>query len=163
MGTKTQERPLTAKQAAFVREYLVDHNGAQAAIRAGYSPRRAENQASYLLAIRKVASAVAAGQAALAKRTEITAERLLNEVWAMAHEEGATRLERSKCYDMTAKLIGAYSAQRVDLSGNLAVKAEVTVGSAEHDAALAEIAVQSDAIEDAEERAAYVVAAIRAL
>ena len=31
---------LTAKQAAFVREYLIDSNGTQAAIRAGYSPKR---------------------------------------------------------------------------------------------------------------------------
>lgn len=39
---------LTAKQARFIREYLVDHNGAQAAIRAGYSKKYAR-QAAYRL------------------------------------------------------------------------------------------------------------------
>ena len=39
---------LTPKQTLFVAEYLVDHNGKQAAIRAGYAPRSAEMQASRL-------------------------------------------------------------------------------------------------------------------
>ena len=30
-------RELTAKQRAFVREYMIDHKATQAAIRAGYS------------------------------------------------------------------------------------------------------------------------------
>ena len=33
----------------FVREYLIDRNGTQAAIRAGYSPKTAAAQASRLL------------------------------------------------------------------------------------------------------------------
>jgi phage terminase small subunit len=33
---------LTLKQACFVEEYIVDLNGKQAAIRAGYSPKTAE-------------------------------------------------------------------------------------------------------------------------
>ena len=36
---------LTAKQARFVEEYLVDLNGTAAAIRAGYSKNRARQQA----------------------------------------------------------------------------------------------------------------------
>ena len=37
---------LTDKQAAFVREYVQDFNGTQAAIRAGYAPDSARQQAS---------------------------------------------------------------------------------------------------------------------
>lgn len=37
---------LTAKQTRFVAEYLVDLNATQAAIRAGYSRKSAEQQAS---------------------------------------------------------------------------------------------------------------------
>ena len=37
---------LPPQQASFAREYLVDLNGKQAAIRAGYSPKTAEMQAS---------------------------------------------------------------------------------------------------------------------
>lgn len=40
---------LSSKQQAFVAEYLRDFNGTQAAIRAGYSPRTAQEQASRLL------------------------------------------------------------------------------------------------------------------
>ncbi len=37
---------LTLKQQCFVDEYLIDLNGTQAAIRSGYSPKAAEQQAS---------------------------------------------------------------------------------------------------------------------
>ncbi len=40
---------LTPKQEMFCREYLVDLNGTQAAIRAGYSANSAQEQASQLL------------------------------------------------------------------------------------------------------------------
>jgi phage terminase small subunit len=38
------------KHERFCREYVIDHNGTQAAIRAGYSERTANEQASQLLA-----------------------------------------------------------------------------------------------------------------
>ena len=41
---------LNAKQKRFAQEYSVDHNGAQAAIRAGYAPARAPQTGSRLLA-----------------------------------------------------------------------------------------------------------------
>lgn len=52
---------LTPKQQAFVDEYLKDRNGTQAAIRAGYSPKTADMQASRLLRNVKISRAV--GQA----------------------------------------------------------------------------------------------------
>ena len=42
-------KELTAKQAAFVKEYLIDLNATQAAIRAGYSAKTAQEQSSRLL------------------------------------------------------------------------------------------------------------------
>lgn len=45
---------LSAKQQAFVVEWLVDYNGTQAAIRAGYSPGTAVVKASQLLANPKI-------------------------------------------------------------------------------------------------------------
>lgn len=41
---------MTPKQKRFCDEYLIDCNGAQAAIRAGYSPKTANEQGSRLLA-----------------------------------------------------------------------------------------------------------------
>jgi phage terminase small subunit len=41
---------MTPRQEAFAAEYVIDRNGTQAAIRAGYSPRTANEQAVRLLA-----------------------------------------------------------------------------------------------------------------
>lgn len=70
---------LTPKQALFVQEYLIDLNGKQAAIRAGYSEKTAEVQASRLLSYAKVAEAVRFAQEARAERTGVTADRVLEE------------------------------------------------------------------------------------
>jgi phage terminase small subunit len=48
------------KQEAFVNEYLKDHNGAQAAIRAGYSKKTARTIASQLLAKLDISEAIKA-------------------------------------------------------------------------------------------------------
>ena len=77
-------KTLTPKQATFVREYLVDLNATQAATRAGYSARTANEQGARLLANASVAAAVRAGQEKRAAKTEITAERVLEEFWAIA-------------------------------------------------------------------------------
>lgn len=71
---------LTLKQARFVDEYLVDLNATQAAIRSGYSENTAEQQGSRLLSNAKVAAAVAERQADRVKRTEITQDRVLQEL-----------------------------------------------------------------------------------
>jgi len=68
---------LNAKQQRFVEEYLVDLNATQAAIRAGYSKRTAEQQGSRLLSNVKVAKAVSKAQEALSERAGITQERVL--------------------------------------------------------------------------------------
>lgn len=74
------ENELTPKQRAFVREYLVDLNATQAAIRAGYAESGASVEGSRLLANAKVASAVESAMALRAVRTEITADRVLTEL-----------------------------------------------------------------------------------
>jgi phage terminase small subunit len=71
---------ITAKQQKFVAEYLVDLNATQAAIRAGYSAKTAEQQGSRLLSNAKVAEAVQAGQGRIAAKLEITAEMVAAEL-----------------------------------------------------------------------------------
>lgn len=51
---------LTPKQLLFVKEYIKDFNGKQAAIRAGYTKRSAESTSSTLLSYPKVAEAIRA-------------------------------------------------------------------------------------------------------
>jgi phage terminase small subunit len=69
---------LSPKRQVFVREYLIDLNGKQAAIRAGYSVKTAEVQASTLLSIPKVASAVKSMMEIREKKLEIDAEWVLS-------------------------------------------------------------------------------------
>jgi hypothetical protein len=71
---------LTPKQAAFVREYLIDQNATQAAIRAGYSKATANQQGSRLLANVGVAAALRAKQAMFARKADITVESLTSEL-----------------------------------------------------------------------------------
>ena len=59
-------------------EYLVDLNATQAAVRAGYSEKTANEQGARLLANVSVANAVAEGQAERAQRTEISQDYVLN-------------------------------------------------------------------------------------
>ncbi|HEL4296699.1 TPA: terminase small subunit [Stenotrophomonas maltophilia] len=72
--------PLTAKKKLFVAEYLKDHNGTQAAIRTGYSPKTAKQQGSRLLAEPRIQAAVRAGQQKVAKKAEVTVDSLMKEL-----------------------------------------------------------------------------------
>lgn len=71
---------LTDRQMRFVGEYLVDLNATQAAIRAGYSERTAQEQGSRLLSNVIVSQAVAKAQLARSKRTEVTQDRVVREL-----------------------------------------------------------------------------------
>lgn len=71
---------MTPKQEAFVREYLIDLNATQAAIRAGYSPSGASVEGHRLLANAKIAAAIAVGQRERAEKAGVTAERVLAEL-----------------------------------------------------------------------------------
>ena len=68
---------LLAKQQRFVQEYLLDLNATQAAIRAGYSPKTADVQASRLLTNVKVREAIAEAMAKRSERTQIDQDWVL--------------------------------------------------------------------------------------
>lgn len=69
---------MTPKQEAFVREYLIDLNATQAAIRAGYSEATANEQGARLLANVSIAAAIKDALADRATRTQINADYVLN-------------------------------------------------------------------------------------
>ena len=84
-------KPVSIKMAAldprhqrFAREYLVDLNGTQAAIRAGYSPNSAAEQACDLLKNPKIKAAIEEGQAKLQVKLEISAERVVQKLAEIA-------------------------------------------------------------------------------
>ena len=75
---------LTEKQQRFVDEYLIDLNGTQAAIRAGYSVKTAQEQASRLLSNVMVQQAIAKRMAERSKRTGINQDRVVLELAKIA-------------------------------------------------------------------------------
>lgn len=70
---------LNGRQQQFCREYIIDLNATQAAIRAGYSSKTAEAQASRLLTNVKIQKLIQELKNKRAQRTEITADRVLQE------------------------------------------------------------------------------------
>jgi len=77
-------KKLTPKQQRFVQEYLIDLNGRQAAIRAGYAPGSAEVTASRLLIHANVGAAVKAAVVKREERTGITQDWVLNTIYETA-------------------------------------------------------------------------------
>jgi phage terminase small subunit len=68
---------LTPKQSAFVAEYLIDLNATQAAIRAGYSERTANQQGPRLLENEDVRKAIDTAKIERSERTEIDSDWIL--------------------------------------------------------------------------------------
>lgn len=75
---------LTAKQQLFANEYLVDLNATQAAIRAGYSAKTAQEQSSRLLSNVMVQRFIEAGRQKTAEKLEITREMVAKEYQKLA-------------------------------------------------------------------------------
>ena len=69
---------LTDKQKEFVRQYLVDLNATQAAIRAGYSVKTAYRQGADLLQKTSIREAIEKAQAKRARRVEVTQDYVLS-------------------------------------------------------------------------------------
>lgn len=69
---------LTAKQQAFVAEYLLDLNATQAAIRAGYAKRGAKDQAWQNMQNPEILAAIKAAMEARNKRTQVDADYVLH-------------------------------------------------------------------------------------
>lgn len=75
---------LTEKQKKFVDEYLIDLNATQAAIRAGYSEKTADVQASRLLVNVKVQEYLQQKQKELQDRTGVTQDKIIAELVKVA-------------------------------------------------------------------------------
>jgi phage terminase small subunit len=71
---------MTPKQAAFVDEYMIDHNATAAAKRAGYSAHTARQQAAELMATDCIQQAINAAELNVQRRNAITVDDLLIEL-----------------------------------------------------------------------------------
>lgn len=78
------EMKLTAKQEAFIKEYLVDLNATQAAIRAGYSEKTAKDIGSQNLAKLYIQEEIQKAMNERSNKLEITSEYVLSSLKTIA-------------------------------------------------------------------------------
>lgn len=81
------DKKQTPKQEMFVREYLIDLNATQAAIRAGYSEKTAKSIGQRLLTNVDIQTAVQEAMDNRANRVEITADKVLQEIAHIAFDD----------------------------------------------------------------------------
>lgn len=87
MSNKNQ---ITPRVERFCHEYLIDLNGKQAAIRSGYSPKAAAQQASLLLSKPQVAAFLSLLMKQRNSDLTVTADRVLKELARLAfHDVGS--------------------------------------------------------------------------
>jgi len=86
---------LNPKQARFVQEYLIDLNATQAAIRAGYSKKTAEQLGHQLLQKTSVSEAVVKAQARLSDKNGDLVQKIVDELKIIAFSDIAnhTRID----------------------------------------------------------------------
>ena len=90
---------MTDKQDRFCEEYMIDLNATQAAIRAGYSPKTAREQAPRLLANVSIQNRIAQLQAEQSRRTGVSADRVVRELAKIAFAKNVTPLLKSRGID----------------------------------------------------------------
>ncbi len=116
---------LTPKQARFVEEYLIDLNATQAAIRAGYSAKTANEQGAQLLAKLSIRQAVAEAQAIRSKRTEITQDEVIQGLKkeATLEGEGSSHSARVSAWAHLGKHLGIFT-DNLNLGGSVGIRWE---------------------------------------
>ena len=89
MDIEKSEFEITDKMRQFVDEYLIDMNGTQAAIRAGYSEATAQEQSSQLLDRPDIRELVEQRQKDRIDRTQISQDLTVNELKTIAFSDVA--------------------------------------------------------------------------
>jgi len=90
---------LSDKQTEFVKQYLIDLNATQAAIRAGYSEKTARQIAQQNLSKLYIQDAIAKYREHIASETDVTPERIIAEYAKLAF------IDPRKFYDDDGELI----------------------------------------------------------
>lgn len=110
---------LTARQQRFCEEYLVDLNGTQAAIRAGYTAHCANRTAVKLLSNTDIQATIQAGREAARRRTEVTVDYILRRL----RENVERAMQCEQVLDSQGEPTGEYRYE-----GNVANKALELLG-----------------------------------
>ncbi len=99
---------LTDKQKRFCEEYIIDLNGAQSAIRAGYAEGSARVEASRLLSNDNIQDYISELQQKKSEELNITFNDIAKGVYSIAINEDARDNDKLKAYDQLSKMFGHY-------------------------------------------------------
>lgn len=106
---------LTPKQKTFVQEYLVDLNATQAAVRAGYSQKRASEIGYQLLQKTTVQAAIHDAMEERQQRTEVTQDYVIDKLREIAEMRASDCSESELKYssklralELLGKHVGAF-------------------------------------------------------
>ena len=114
-----KQTKLTEKQKRFCEEYLIDLNATQAAVRAGYSPKTAEQAAARLLRNVKVQEYLNILREKQSERTQITADMVLKELEKIALAEAdISGKEKIKALELLGKHLGMFSERKEESNEN---------------------------------------------
>lgn len=91
----------------FCKEYIIDLNATQAAIRAGYSPKTANEQGSQNLAKVSIQERIEELRREKEEELNISFKDCLERAWKIASEE---EKDRSKGLEITIKMMGFYES-----------------------------------------------------
>lgn len=110
---RNQPSILTAKQLRWIDEFLVDSNGAAAAIRAGYSAKCARSIAHENTTKHDIQVVLRARQAAMAKELQITRAEVVRGFMAAFEMAKADRQPSVMVSSMAAvaKMLGLYAVE----------------------------------------------------
>lgn len=132
---------LTPKQQRFVEEYLIDLNATRAAKAAGYSEKSAHSIGQENLIKPEIAAAIQEAFEARSKRTQITADRVLEELSRLAFsnmqdfvEWGPNGVSLKFSEELTedaARCVAEVSESRSDTGGTIRFKLHNKLGALE--------------------------------
>lgn len=116
------EPKLTLKQRRFIEEYLIDFNGCQAAIRAGYSESSAKEIAAENLTKPNIKSEIDRLTAQMTEKAIVTKEMVLQGLLdeARLYDDGASHSARVSAWAHLGKHLGIFM-DKVELSGKVEV------------------------------------------
>lgn len=128
------KRQLSEQRQRFVNEYLIDLNGTQAAIRAGYSPKTAQEQSSRLLSNVMVQQAIGVAMAERSKRTGVNQDRVVLELAKLAFVKMTDIVDshaniKEDATDDDLSCIESIKYKSSDTDTGCSVEREVKIGS----------------------------------
>ena len=109
---------LTPKQEAFVREYMIDLNATQAAIRAGYSEKTANRIGAENLTKPVIQQAIQEQRKAIEEKCAVTVEWIVSQIAQIAQDEEVKTADRLKALELLGKHLGLWE-KRQDEGANV--------------------------------------------